>query len=144
MASIILHACLRVGVLLSLVGAVSCFAHLDNVMLGFILLGLIALHLMVSMWTANKPTSYNTYRQCFVDIAGDITGYTCLLLMLFVWVLWPYHVLQLPMSVAQYWLGAGFLLVMCLITLFEMIVTIRSCLIALERQNPVSLAPPTA
>lgn len=127
----------RVGVLLSAMGAGAAFLTLENVQLGFILLGLIIVHLVIAMWTANKATSYTAYEECFADIVGDIMGYSLLVLALVAWFVAPFYVV-IPITLMHYYMIMGFLVMMMGIALFEMMMTIRACLIALERQNPVA------
>ena len=128
----------RLGILLSLAGFVVGFLQLTDLLLGFILLALAAVYLAWSVWTANKSSGYERPRECFADILGDIFTYSLLLVGLFIWLLLPKFT-TLPLSVNHYWILTAYLGAMIGITLIELMVTVHTCLIAMWRQNPVTI-----
>ena len=69
---------------------------------------------------------------------GDITAYTLLMVALFVWLILPQH-MTLPLASNQYRILTAFLGVMIAVTLVELVITVHTCLIAMWRQNPVTI-----
>ena len=57
---------------------------------------------------------------------------------LFVWLVLPRY-MQLPFRDEQYWILTAFLGVMIAVTLVELVITVHTCLIAMWRQNPVTI-----
>ena len=134
-----LQSCFRFGIILTIAGfGVAFFLQLADLMLAFVLLALAAVYLGWSVWTANKSSGYDHPKQCFGDIMGDITTYTLLMVALFVWLVLP-HYMQLPFRDEQYWILTAFLGVMIAVTLVELVITVHTCLIAMWRQNPVTI-----
>lgn len=134
-----LQSCFRFGIILTIAGfGVAFFLQLADLMLAFVLLALAAVYLGWSVWTANKSSGYDHPKQCFGDIMGDITTYTLLMVALFVWLVLPRY-MQLPFREEQYWILTAFLGVMIAVTLVELVITVHTCLIAMWRQNPVTI-----
>ena len=134
-----LQSCFRFGIILTIVGfGVAFLLQLADLMLAFVLLALAAVYLGWSVWTANKSSGYDHPKQCFGDIMGDITTYTLLMAALFVWLVLPRY-MQLPFRDEQYWILTAFLGVMIAVTLVELVITVHTCLIAMWRQNPVTI-----
>ena len=134
-----LQSCFRFGIILTIAGfGVAFFLQLADLMLAFVLLALAAVYLGWSVWTANKSSGYDHPKLCFGDIMGDITTYTLLMVALFVWLVLP-HYMQLPFRDEQYWILTAFLGVMIAVTLVELVITVHTCLIAMWRQNPVTI-----
>ena len=134
-----LQSCFRFGIILTIAGfGVAFFLQLADLMLAFVLLALAAVYLGWSVRTANKSSGYDHPKQCFGDIMGDITTYTLLMVALFVWLVLP-HYMQLPFRDEQYWILTAFLGVMIAVTLVELVITVHTCLIAMWRQNPVTI-----
>ena len=105
-----------------------------------VLLAFAAVYLGWSVWTANKSSGYEHPRECFADILGDIFTYSLLLAGLCVWLLAPKHlplVQTLPPN--HYWILTAFLGAMIGVTFIEMLITVHTCLIAMWRQNPITL-----
>ena len=134
-----LQSCFRFGIILTIAGfGVAFFLQLADLMLAFVLLALAAVYLGWSVWTANKSSGYDHPKQCFGDIMGDITAYPLLMVALFVWLVLPRY-MQLPFRDEQYWILTAFLGVMIAVTLVELVITVHTCLIAMWRQNPVTI-----
>ena len=130
----------RLGVLLTVAGFVVGFMRLTDLALSFVLLAFAAVYLGWSVWTANKSSGYEHPRECFADILGDIFTYSLLLAGLCVWLLAPKHlplVQTLPPN--HYWILTAFLGAMIGVTFIEMLITVHTYLIAMWRQNPITL-----
>ena len=130
----------RLGILLTIAGFVVGFLRLTDMVLIVVLLAFAAVYLGWSVWTANKSSGYEHPRQCFADILGDIFTYSWLLAGLCFGLLAPKH---LPMVQAlpsnHYWILTAFLGAMIGTTLIEMLITVHTCLIAMWRQNPITI-----
>lgn len=137
---IIIASLFRFGVLATAVGVLVGLnmKTLPSNTLALILLALVAAYLLWSIFTANRPTSYSGPSQCFRDLMGDICAYTLTFGALVLWLVAPrYHLL--PPNPPHYNLIALFLGGMTFVTLVEMAVSIRTGLIAMYRENPISL-----
>ena len=136
-----LQSCFRFGIILTIAGfGVAFFLQLADLMLAFVLLALAAVYLGWSVWTANKSSGYEHPRECFADILGDIFTYSWLLAGLCFWLLAPKHLAMVQsLPINHYWILTAFLGAMIGVTLIEMLITVHTCLIAMWRQNPVTI-----
>lgn len=134
----ILSIFLKLGLWLSIAGIAVCFSPITNIITGFILAIIALIYTLWAMFTANRPTGYNTHKECLADIIGDLTLYSLLLIGIFLWSYIP-TITAIPITPDHYYIALTFLIVMTLISFTEMIITIRSSLIAMERQNPISI-----
>lgn len=129
----------RPTIIVALLGMGSAF-FLEKVYLLLAMITLIAVHLVFSILSANKSYGYETYRRCFYDIVADLIIYTLTLLFIFAWYIVPFYVtLSAAMTTASYYFVLAFLILTSVIKLAETVITVRSCLIAMERLNPISI-----
>ena len=134
----VLQACFRLSIILTVVGFGIGFLGLDDMLLGMILLALMVIYLGWSVWTANKSSGYSQPAECFADILGDVSAYTSQMLMMFCWLVAPKFV-YLPIADRHYWILTAFLGLMIFVTIVEMLITVHTCLIAMWRQNPITI-----
>ena len=138
--SALFKSCFRLGVLLTVAGFVVGFMRLTDLALSFVLLAFAAVYLGWSVWTANKSSGYEHPRECFADILGDIFTYSWLLAGLCFWLLAPKHLAMVQsLPINHYWILTAFLGAMIGVTLIEMLITVHTCLIAMWRQNPITI-----
>lgn len=129
----------RPTVIIALLGTGSAFI-LERVYLLLAMITLISIHLVFSILSANKSYGYETYLRCFYDILADLIIYTLTLLFIFAWYTAPFYVeVEASMSTASYYFVMAFLILVSVIKLAETIITVRNCLIAMERLNPISI-----
>lgn len=129
----------RPTIIVALLGMGSAF-FLEKVYLLLAMISLIAVHLVFSILSANKSYGYETYRRCFYDVVADLIIYTLTLLFIFAWYIVPFYVtLSAAMTTASYYFVLAFLIVTSVIKLAETVITVRNCLIAMERLNPISI-----
>ncbi len=130
----------RPTIIIALLGAGSAF-FVEKLYLLLALVTLIAIHLVFSILSANRSYGYETYRRCFYDVVADLIIYTLSLFIIFAWYIAKFHfpAVFAPMTLASYYIVLAFLVLTSVIKLTETIITVRNCLIAMERLNPVSI-----
>ncbi|MBR1374764.1 MAG: hypothetical protein IJ566_01595 [Cardiobacteriaceae bacterium] len=106
-----------------------------------VILVALILYILLSWYTSTRPVAYNRPAICMWDIASDVFAYTVNTIFCVVWVFCAKDFLPPSENISLYYfIILGFLILMNIATLIEMMFSIFNSLRAMYLINPVHIS----